>query len=61
MDDVDAGQEREPEVHMATAVQLPAPTNSARSNKDDSDARIKQIQVSHLRVPTKFQMALTRD
>ena len=48
VDDVDAGQEPEPEVHVATAVQPPAPVNSARGNKDESDARIKQIQVNQL-------------
>jgi len=46
VDDVDAGQEPEPEVQVATAVQPPAPANSAGSNKDVSDARIKQIQVN---------------
>jgi len=48
VDDVDAGQEPEPEVHVATAVQPPTPVNSDRSNKDESDARIKQIQVNQL-------------
>jgi hypothetical protein len=59
VDDVDAGQEPEPEVLMATAVQPPAPANSARNNKDDSDARIKQIQVNQTRVPFKRLMTLT--
>ena len=48
VDDVDGGQEPQPEVHMATAVQPPTPANSATSNKDESDARIKQIQVNEL-------------
>ncbi|GFG33127.1 hypothetical protein Cfor_02116 [Coptotermes formosanus] len=45
VDDVDAGEELEPEVHMANTVQLPATADSARTDKDESDARIKQIQV----------------
>ena len=52
VDDVDAGEEPEPEVHVATAVQPPAPVNSTRSNKDESDARIKQIQVNQLCIPS---------
>jgi hypothetical protein len=59
VDDVDGGQEPEPEVHMATAVEPPAPANSARSNKDESDARIKQIQVNKLSLHTKCLMTLT--
>ena len=59
VDDVDAGQEPEPELQVATAVQLPAPANSAISNKDESDARIKQIQVNKLCVTIKCLMTLT--
>jgi hypothetical protein len=58
VDDVDAGQEPEPEVHTAETVQLPTTADSARTDKDESDARIKQIQVKQLRVPRKCLMTL---
>jgi hypothetical protein len=48
VDDVDAGQEPELEVQTAKTVPLPPTANSATTNKDESDARIKQIQVNQL-------------
>jgi hypothetical protein len=59
VDDVDAGEELEPEVHMANTVQLPATADSARTDKDESDARIKQIQVNKLCIRITFLMTLT--
>ncbi|XP_023714737.2 uncharacterized protein LOC111868381 [Cryptotermes secundus] len=47
VDDVDAGEEPEPEPEVNTTETLPASTtdNSTGANKEESDARIKQIQV----------------
>jgi hypothetical protein len=51
VDDVDAGEEPEPEPEVNTTETLPASTtdNSTGANKEESDARIKQIQVKQLR------------
>jgi hypothetical protein len=48
---VDAGEEPEPEPEVNTTETLPASTtdNSTGANKEESDARIKQIQVKQLR------------
>jgi hypothetical protein len=47
VDDVDAGEEPEPEPEVNTTETFPASTtdNSTGANKEESDARIKQIQV----------------
>jgi hypothetical protein len=48
VDDVDAGEkpEPEPEVSAAKTVQMSTTDSSTRDMKEESDARIKQIQVN---------------
>jgi hypothetical protein len=51
VDDVDAGEEPEPEPEVNMTETFPTTTtvNSTGANKEESDARIKQIQVNQLR------------
>jgi hypothetical protein len=51
VDDVDAGVEPEPEPEVNTTETFLASTtdNSTGANKEESNARIKQIQVNQLR------------